>query len=197
MGSRRSKQRRPRTKSTEGGDPLRTYAIVGVVTIGILALGALLFLSLREPGTIDELRRIAGLPRSHDDDVTYEDNGLPPAGGVHASIWQNCGIYTEPVESANAAHSMEHGAVWITYQPEMEEEDVEYLQDLVRDERFVLLSPFPGLRSPVVLTAWGVQLELDAADDGRIPEFVDRYQQGPQTPELGASCVDGVGSPIN
>ncbi len=49
----------------------------------------------------------------------------------------------------------------------------------------------------MVLTAWGIQLEVDEADDGRIAEFIDRYQQGPQTPELGASCSDGTGTPIS
>jgi hypothetical protein len=197
MGSRRSKQRRTRRQTSESQRSLRNYAMIGAIVLGVVALGVLLYLSLRDPGVIDGLRRIAGLPRSHDDNVVYEDTGLPPAGGVHASVWQNCGIYTEPIDSANAAHSLEHGAVWVTYQPELEETDVELLQDLVRDERFVLLSPFPGLQSPVVLTAWGIQLEIDSADDGRIPEFIARYQQGPQTPELGASCINGVGTPIN
>jgi hypothetical protein len=91
---------------------------------------------------------------------------------------------------------MEHGAVWITYQPDLSGEDVDNLQDTVRGESYVLLSPYPNLKSPVVLTAWGIQLELDSADDGRIAEFMDRYQQGPQTPERGASCVNGTGSPV-
>ena len=47
-----------------------------------------------------------------------------------------------------------------------------------------------------VLTAWGVQLELDSADDNRITTFLDRYVQGPQTPEIGATCSDGNGTPL-
>ena len=58
------------------------------------------------------------------------------------------------------------------------------------------MSPYPGLQSPIVLTAWEVQLELESADDERIPDFVERYQQGPTTPERGAPCWDGVGTPI-
>ncbi len=197
MGSRRSQRSVSRRQAKESQKNLRNYAIFGAIALGVAALGVLLYLSLRDPGVIDGLRRIAGLPRSHDDDIVYDDTGLPPAGGIHASIWQNCGIYTEPISAANAAHSMEHGAVWVTYQPDLDQDEVELLQDLVRDERFVLLSPFPGLQSPVVLTAWGIQLEIDSADDSRIPEFIDRYQQGPQTPELGASCVNGVGTPLN
>jgi hypothetical protein len=92
---------------------------------------------------------------------------------------------------------LEHGAVWITYQPGLPEEDVTQLQDLVRGQSHLLLSPYPGLKSPVVLTAWGLQLELTSVQDSRIEEFIDRYQQGPQTPERGASCSDGVGQPIS
>jgi hypothetical protein len=117
-------------------------------------------------------------------------------GGTHHDIWQNCGIYDEPLEAENVVHSMEHGAVWISYQPELSDDDVNTLRDLVRGERFIVLSPYPGLQSPVVLTAWGVQLELNSVEDDRVEEFIDRYQVGPQTPERGATCSDGVGQPI-
>ena len=65
-----------------------------------------------------------------------------------------------------------------------------------RDEEYLLLSPYLDLASPVVLTAWEVQLQLDSVDDTRLTEFINRYQQGPTTPEKGATCSDGVGTPI-
>jgi hypothetical protein len=48
----------------------------------------------------------------------------------------------------------------------------------------------------VVLTAWGLQLEVNSVTDRRIADFVSRYQRGPQTPERGGSCAGGVGEPI-
>ena len=39
-----------------------------------------------------------------------------------------------------------------------------------------------------MLTAWGVQLSLDSADDERIDQFLASFRQGPQTPEPGATC---------
>ena len=170
--------------------------IGGAIFIGIAALGVLLYLNLQEPEVLEDLTRSIGLSRGHDESVDYSGSELPPTGGIHSGTWQNCGIYAESIVAKNAVHSMEHGAVWITYQPELSTGDVEELRDSARGESYVVLSPYPGLKSAVVLTAWGIQLEVDSANDGRISDFIDRYQQGPQTPERGASCVNGTGTPI-
>lgn len=118
---------------------------------------------------------------------------LPPLGGDHDPTVQNCGAYTEPVRSENAVHSLEHGAVWITYRPDLPAGDVDELAALTSANPYLLVSPFPDLASPVVATAWGVQLELDSVQDERLDAFVARYQQGEQTPEPGAPCSGGVG----
>jgi hypothetical protein len=62
------------------------------------------------------VQTFSDLSRSH---VTGQVNypQTPPVGGDHNPVWLNCGVYTSPVASENAVHSMEHGAVWITYQP--------------------------------------------------------------------------------
>ncbi len=49
--------------------------------------------------------------------VTYTEN--PPVGGVHNPVWQNCGYYAAPIPNETAVHSLEHGAIWITYQPDL------------------------------------------------------------------------------
>ncbi len=91
---------------------------------------------------------------------------------------------------------MEHGAVWITYQPNLLADEITELQDLVRGQSFLLLSPYPELRSPVVVTSWQIQLQVDSAGDARIEEFIEQNRVGPYTPERGASCDNGVGEPI-
>lgn len=122
-------------------------------------------------------------------------DALPPVGGDHDPLWQNCGIYTQPVTTANAVHSLEHGAVWITYRPGIADDQLAALTDLAEGTTYLLLSPFEDLRSPVVLTAWGTQLELDDATDPRAAAFVEKYREGEQTPEPGAPCEGGVGDP--
>jgi putative peptide zinc metalloprotease protein len=120
----------------------------------------------------------------------------PPVGGNHAPVWQNCGFYAEPVRAENAVHSMEHGAVWITYRPGLPEERLEPLRELARVHDYVLASPYPDLPSPVVASAWGKQLRLDSAGDPRLDRFVRAFRLGPQTPEPGAPCSGGTGSPV-
>lgn len=184
-------------KSETAVAPSRRKFIAGGVVVGIIALFGLLALNFQNPDTIHGLQHYLGLDRNHDENVVYDTStGLPPAGGMHSARWQNCGIYDQPIESKHAVHSLEHGAVWLTYHPDLAEAQVAKLRGLVRGNSFVLMSPFPDQASPIVLTAWGLQLQVENADDGRIPNFIKMYQLGPQTPERGATCQNGVGEPI-
>ena len=91
---------------------------------------------------------------------------------------------------------MEHGAVWITYRPDLATDEVTALQEFVRGQTFLMLSPYVGQESPIVVTSWGIQMAVDDASDGRIEEFIERYRLGPLTPELGGACTQGVGVPL-
>ena len=119
----------------------------------------------------------------------------PPVGGDHNAVVQNCGIYTEPLANENAVHSLEHGAVSITYSPDLAADQLAVLTDAAKGEDYLLVSPDEGLASPIVLTAWGLQLPLDNADDPRLATFITKYLQGPQTPEPTAACYGGIGTP--
>ena len=125
--------------------------------------------------------------------VDYKQN--PPAGGPHNPIWQNCGYYSKPVRDENAVHSLEHGAVWITYSPDLPQDQVDHLRDLAQNQTYMLVSPRDNLPSPVVASAWGKQLTLQSADDPNLERFIGAYRQGPQTPEPGAACTGGIGQP--
>lgn len=132
------------------------------------------------------------LSRNHvDGPVSYPQN--PPVGGDHAQAWMSCGAYSETVDPAMAVHSLEHGAVWLAYNPGIPTEDVDVVRALASDNGFVLVSPVEDMDSPVVATAWGRQLAQDSVDLPRLSAFVDTFAQGPQTPELGAPCTGGMG----
>lgn len=115
----------------------------------------------------------------------------PPAGGAHSPIWQNCGVYTQPLYSEYAVHSLEHGAVWITYQSDLTAPQLNLLTQQAEGRTHVLISPHGQQSSPVMLTAWGTQLALDDPADARVKQFIDRYEQGSGTPERGAACSGG------
>lgn len=115
----------------------------------------------------------------------------PPAGGPHNPSWQNCGVYTSALYNEYVVHSLEHGAVWITYGPTLSPEDVRTLAGLAQGRTHVLVSPNGQQTAPVVLTAWGAQLPVDGVGDARIRAFLDKYEQGPTTPERGAACTGG------
>jgi hypothetical protein len=122
--------------------------------------------------------------------VAYTHN--PPMGGAHDYSWATCNgvVYPSAIRSENAVHSMEHGAVWIAYNPDQVTGDaLETLRSKVDSQPYTLMSPFPGLDQPIALQSWGHQLKLSDANDPRIDQFIaslrlNRYQY----PEPGASC---------
>ncbi len=165
--------------------------------IGALVVGAGLIIALiRQGGAIEGLQSFGALPGGiHvNTPVTYAQS--PPVGGEHYPAWQNCGIYDQPVESEHAVHSMEHGAVWLTYRPDLPANELALLRNLARGRSYTLLSPYADQASPIAISAWGYQLTADSASDSRLSQFIARFRQGPQTPEPGAACVGGVGAPV-
>jgi len=123
--------------------------------------------------------------------VTYDQN--PPAGGPHFSAWQNCGYYSAPIVNEYAVHSLEHGAVWLTYRPDLPSDQVERLQELAESQTYVLVSPYPeDLPAPIVASSWERQLLLQSTTDEALEAFIRVYKQGPNTPELGASCTSNI-----
>lgn len=125
--------------------------------------------------------------------VDYPQN--PPAGGPHNQYWLNCGIYTEPQQNENAVHSLEHGAVWVTYDPtRIAGDELETLKSHV-PKTYAILSPYEGLPSPIVLSAWNAQLQLDSASDERIPTFFEEYWRNQNAPEPNATCSGAIDGP--
>jgi Protein of unknown function (DUF3105) len=179
----------------------RRYVIIAVVVVPlVLVAGTLGVLSLRHrtsPTTspvIPGLVPYAGLARDHvSGAVSYPQT--PPAGGQHSGVWQNCGVYSAPVANENAVHSLEHGAMWITYQPTLPADQLALVKAAVAGMPYALVSPYPGLPSPVVATVWGQQLKLPTAGDPRLKTFIDMFKSGLRAPEPGGECTGGLGTP--
>ncbi|MEM7111831.1 MAG: DUF3105 domain-containing protein [Chloroflexota bacterium] len=193
---RRQSKREQRRQQLEREQRMRKLYI-WIPVVVVVALIGLFIYRLNEPHVDGVVFAAEEVPANqHDSSLVLEFEEVPPMGGPHNPTWQNCGIYEIPVEGQYAIHSMEHGAVWITYQPDLPANEVEMLQDFARDDGRVLLSPYPGQRSKLFLTTWDIQLELDSVTDDRIEEFVTRYRNK-RGPEIGASCSGGRGAPIS
>jgi hypothetical protein len=125
--------------------------------------------------------------------VDYEQT--PPAGGDHNAVWLNCGVYTEPVPNENAVHSLEHGAVWVTYDPaQVSDDDIAALEAQL-PSTYTVLSPYEGMDTPIAVSAWNAQLKVDTADDERIEEFVRAYWRSTNAPEPNAACTGAFDAP--
>lgn len=194
-GQKRSKRdvRREQLAREKRMQSLRIWIPLAVV---VLSLVGLLVYRATRPEIEGVVVVETAVANQHDDSLEIPFGAIPPMGGPHASVWQNCGIYTTAVEGQYAIHSMEHGAVWVTYNPDLPADQVAALENLVRGENYMLVSPYPEQTSPVVLTVWDRQLAVDSASDARIAEFIDRYKQI-RGPESGAACTGGIGSPLS
>lgn len=169
------------------------WVAAGVIVLALAGYGVALAVSAQ--AEIPGVQTYTGLSFGHTTAaVQYAQN--PPVGGDHNPVWLNCGIYDQSVPNENAVHSLEHGAVWVTYQPTLPSAAVDHLRQLVRGRAYVILSPYNNLPAPVVASAWGVQLQLTGADDARLPRFLAKYSQGPQTREPGGECSGGAGNPL-
>lgn len=119
----------------------------------------------------------------------------PPAGGDHNAVWLNCGVYTQPVPNENAVHALEHGAVWVTYDPaQVSDADVAVLEAQL-PSTYTVLSPYEGMDTPIAVSAWNAQLKVDSADDERIEQFIRAYWRSTSAPEPNAACTGAYDAP--
>lgn len=197
---RRERAAKARAEAQRAERRQRTVRAVLIGVVSLAVIGGIVLAVVLGRGSGGGTPNIAGvksygnLSRNHvQGTVKYAQT--PPVGGDHNPTWLNCGIYDKPVPNENAVHDLEHGAVWITYQPNLPAAQLATLKSQVKGKTYLDLSPYPGLPAPVVASAWGKQLQLQSAGDPRLAKFISAYRQGPQTPEPGAPCTGGTGKP--
>ncbi|GGZ22471.1 DUF3105 domain-containing protein [Streptomyces nitrosporeus] len=202
--ARRAKldEARRKERARERRSRIVTITAAVAVVAGLVVGGGYLMNAADEQDKAEEQAKTSPVTgeRSWDDltqehvetPVDYPMN--PPVGGDHNPVWMNCDadVYTDPIPNENAVHSLEHGAVWVTYNDKASDADVKALGERVGKTPYSLMSPVPDQKDPLVLSAWGKQVTVDSATDKRVAQFFTKYVQGPQTPEPGAACSGGV-----
>ncbi|MGN9813589.1 DUF3105 domain-containing protein [Micromonospora sp. BQ11] len=184
--------------------PIALFTAVGLLAVAIIGYGAWATFQGSKPWD-DRADAINGIVNFRKSDKSLVEGGKhqqgaityaqqPPVAGPHNNSWQNCmgDVYDAPIASEHAVHSLEHGAVWITYRPDLPADQVEKLAAKVRGNEKLMMSPFEGLDKPISLQAWGYQLKVDNADDGRIDEFIKTLKVNASIEGPTALCNQGV-----
>jgi uncharacterized protein DUF3105 len=184
---------------------IATFVAVGVIAAGIIGYAFYEQRGDARLGWEEEAAAIEGIAnyRETNPDMLTQSHFtgpqqyevLPPVGGNHQFVWQNCqgNVYTEPIHNEHAVHSLEHGAVWITYNPDqLTPDQVSQLAGMVEGNEKMLMSPFPELDSPISLQAWGYQLKVSDPGDPRIGEFIRALRVNASLEGGGARCDGGV-----
>ncbi|MEK0098608.1 DUF3105 domain-containing protein [Streptomyces sp. A475] len=178
---------------------LSTVVVAGLVGFGAYAIGSAndkdeqRTAAAKKPVRGEKSWDAKKLGRDHvTEAVAYQMN--PPVGGDHNQAWMTCDgtVYTKAIANENAVHSLEHGAVWVTYNGKAGDADVAKLGEKVARTPYSLMSPVDDQTGPIMLSAWGHQLSVDKASDPRVEQFFTKYVQGAQTPEPGAACTNGL-----
>ncbi|SDK03840.1 DUF3105 domain-containing protein [Streptomyces indicus] len=204
----RIEEMRRAEQARERRNRLLTIGISTVIVVGLVGFGSYLFINEqnkqdKEDAKVEAAKNadIAGLQefdakklgRNHvTTPVTYPQT--PPVGGDHDQAWMNCNgdVYEKAIPDKHAVHSLEHGAVWVTYNKQAKDADIKALQEKVKATPYSLMSPVEGQKGALMLTAWGKQVTVDSAKDKRVESFFAKYVQGEQTPEPGAACTNGI-----
>jgi hypothetical protein len=159
-----------------------------IMLIGLLHLG-------QDERLLAQVTTIDNLSRAYSLSTAYDAAYSPPADGIHRPTWQNCGVYAYSLDPARIVHSLEHGAVWIAYQPTLPLKQVNALREMAQEQAEVVMSPYFGLSDVVVLSAWSKQLAIESFPGERVLAFIKHFQGN--GPEGDAACDGGVGMPIH
>jgi hypothetical protein len=121
--------------------------------------------------------------------LSYGTN--PPSSGNHYSVWAAYKTYDRPFSRGFWVHSLEHGAVVITYNcPEGCADEVAAVQafidclpaDCGDSVRRMILTPDPDLDVRFAASAWGHTLRANCFDrDAFSKFFTEHYDHAPES----------------
>ncbi len=111
-----------------------------------------------------------------------EYNSVPPTSGTHSPFWAQCGVYLQSIPDIVQVHSLEHGAVLIQYNPDIDPADISALQEFAREKNsHVVVAPNPAVVPYIALTAWTVRMEMSTLDPVAVERFwLDYANEGPE-----------------
>lgn len=191
MGGNSSRRRRVRRSGSGGSPPARRkpawrekfdsyggFLMLGVVAAAVAVIVLLVVrnpigFSVSEDDLLGEQVRLVSASHVRSERDMVIPVGAPPAGGPHLSTPLRTGFY-DPVSDGNAVHSLEHGVVWLSYNPELvDQSGVDALRDIFDDfSRDLIVSPRPDNSDAVAIVSWGRIMRLDSVDVEQLVDFI-------------------------
>ena len=145
--------------------------------------------ALAEP-SLEGVLVVADLSTEHrdDEDVDYEQ--VPPAGGPARPGVAGLRRLRRAVRDENAVHDLEHGTVWITYDPDLgAAARSRRSEEALPDERDHVA--LPGAACAGRGDRLGRAAAADRAEDPRLPLFIEEYGDGGDVAGAVGSCEGG------
>jgi hypothetical protein len=132
-------------------------------------------------GDVEEFEQVS---REHIEEGAEHEpyNSSPPTSGPHYGAAAQADFYEVPQEPERLVHNLEHGQIVVWYQPDLPEDELADLEDIVSDGApFVLASPYEGAEAPIVFSAWQNLQECELPSSAALDEFRREFQgQGPE-----------------
>lgn len=149
------------------------FAILALMVVAVLGYG----ITQKEP----EIER-PGIAQKDDGRKHVESKEYggeePPTSGDHANPieWK---VYDTEVRDDNVIHNMEHGGMYVSYRPDLPQDQIDRLKALLgppySNPEFkptkALLAPRAANTSPIVVSSWTRSMKLESFDEKRIVEY--------------------------
>lgn len=131
--------------------------------------------------------------RKHVEDGSVKYGGpQPPTSGDHSgpAPWQ---VYNQEVPDINIIHNLEHGGIYVSYQPGLSMDQVAKLNALFSAPfsraKFTpskaLVAPRAANDAPIIISSWNRSLKLQQFDEEKLVQYYLRNVG--KAPEGGAS----------
>jgi hypothetical protein len=163
---------------------MKIIAIYIIAVLALVGLGYFLFQQSTVnpedlPGQAIEVMNAIHIEQGLTDHPAYNSN--PPTSGWHWPQPAEWGAYGQVMPDEQIIHNLEHGGIWISYQPDLSASEVEQLNDFAKRYRKVIVSPRPADETKVALAAWGHLQNIEGYDEGAILKFIRAfYDKGPE-----------------
>lgn len=158
-----------------------------VIIVIILGIGVAIWAMSRSQAPMGEDLSIAvpSQGRNHvQPQATHpEYSSNPPTSGWHSPSTVKVGFYEEEIPDEQIIHNLEHGDIWISYRPDIDQVIKEELKKFKGSK--VIITPRSANDTDIALVAWTrldkFDIENDTLNKSRIDNFIKRYiNRGPE-----------------